>query len=103
MDVPAVSRILSSSTLLLGSVRLGNQLKIGPNPVKGYLRIQYGSSMQWLAISVMDINGRVLLTKSRVAGNDTNIDMSRLVAGVYVVKVRDTRTGEEMEVIVVKE
>lgn len=65
-----------------------------PNPSKGKINIQFAGSYKVKhAISVLDLNGRVLLTKTTgvFLNNSTieTLDLSKLEKGTYLIRVQD--------------
>lgn len=68
------------------------QLRIVPNPASTIFRIASGNgTVQYKQIEVLDINGRVVLTRTN-ADAQTTIDMTPFSRGTYMVKVV-TETG----------
>ena len=61
---------------------------VSPNPTAGLLNIQLPAGSSLLDLTVYDLNGRALL---RGTEQTTNMDLSSLAAGVYLVRVRDTQ------------
>lgn len=67
------------------------QMTIGPNPlVSGFARLRYSLLKPGLAtLNAFDVTGRTVLTQTLVTGRTgaTNLDLRRLAAGVYLMKV----------------
>jgi hypothetical protein len=67
------------------------QMTIGPNPlVSGFARLSYSLPKPGLAtLNAFDVTGRTVLTQTLVTGRSgaTNLDLRRLAAGVYLMKV----------------
>ena len=61
---------------------------VSPNPTAGLLDVQLPAGSSLLDLTVYDLNGRALL---RGTEQTTNMDLSSLAAGVYLVRVRDTQ------------
>ncbi len=80
------------------------QMTIGPNPlVSGFARLRYSLPRAGLAtLSAFDVMGRTVLTQTLATGRTgaTNLDLRRLAAGVYLVKVatEDLSTTEKLVV-----
>ncbi len=67
-----------------------SKLSIYPNPTNGKIYID-NEALEILTVSVFDVNGKLLLQK---LGNESVLDVSGLVDGIYVVKI----TSEESAV-----
>jgi len=62
------------------------RVNISPNPFQSILNIEFsGTNSLNKRISIYDVNGKLLLTKS-AAGN-TQLDVNKLTAGTYVIKI----------------
>jgi hypothetical protein len=63
-------------------------VKVYPNPVQSILNIEFNKlSALNKTISIYDVNGKLLLTKS--ATGNTQIDVGKLTAGTYLIKIND--------------
>jgi|GEM_PF-5656338 len=90
-----------------GSIaRQNNFLGIHPNPTAGPLIATIGSVQdQHVTIKVLDITGRVMMSKEADLGKGTNnvqIDLTRVPAGSYILSFTDDE-GQEHNVKVVKQ
>lgn len=56
-----------------------------PNPTKDILHLKHGAIQQELNISVIDVNGKIVLNTSNTSLNQ--IDISNLKKGIYFIKV----------------
>ncbi len=82
-----------------GPVQVNDMISIYPNPVTDILNIHGKRDLRKpLYAQVMDINGRQLLTASSFR-NDFSMDLQKLQAGTYFLKLYN---GNNMEVQVVK-
>lgn len=59
-------------------------IAVYPNPTKGMIQINSTDKIEQL--SVMNINGQVLMTKTNVQNNEA-VDVSNLSSGVYILRV----------------
>lgn len=59
------------------------ELMIYPNPVKDFLKIHYEGAL--VSYTLFDSYGRILRSAS-ISGENNDIDMSRLAAGIYFIK-----------------
>jgi hypothetical protein len=81
---------------------LDNNISIVPNPVRDRLFIRYNGNMTTLYINLFDLSGR------KVSGPGTftstySLDMRGLSAGLYVVQIVNSRNGDEIRRLIVKE
>lgn len=80
----------------------GNNLIISPSPAKDEVMVRYtGNSTRFTAI-VTDINGRQVLSTGTIT-NSCLLDMRKLNAGMYIIKIRNTMTGEIINRIIIKQ
>lgn len=62
-------------------------VKVYPNPVQSVLNIELNKSLSNKTISIYDIKGKLLITKT--SDGNTQIDMKQLTAGTYLIKIND--------------
>ncbi|CDF78750.1 hypothetical protein containing pectin lyase fold [Formosa agariphila KMM 3901] len=77
---------IAQGTLSVDKVEKDLGFSIYPNPVNDIIFIK-NSQIREFDITVFDLNGRVLLYKS-VSTTETNIDVSSLATGLYLIKVK---------------
>ena len=75
------------STLGLDDVVLSNALRIYPNPTNADITISNTSNAIIDSIQVVDMNGRVLMTRNTAIGADTQVDFNQFASGVYFVNI----------------
>lgn len=75
-----------------------NSFKFYPNPVKDVLNISYETSIE--KVSIVNLLGQELMTKS-INANSSQLDLSTLSAGNYLVKVK-TEDNLEKTIKIVK-
>jgi DUF971 family protein len=63
-------------------------LEVYPNPVKNILTIRLSIAIPSANISITDINGRLIRTQ-KIENEITNIDVSALSTGLYLLKYFD--------------
>lgn len=84
------------------------QLRVFPNPVVDILKVQLEKEGLINAITITDINGRLMVSvKSGLPAVMNEINVSTLAAGIYIVDVTDvngqsgfvkiTKTGQSIE------
>jgi hypothetical protein len=84
----------------INSPELDRQLLIGPNPVRGTLYIRYTGTGASFIVQVMDMTGRKV--HEGKMGGGYMVDMEALRAGVYIIRVVQERTGDQVQRTVVK-
>lgn len=79
---------------MLSSVRELDQkdVQVFPNPTSGNLRIQADGQLRLSAFSLYDHQGQVALSGQLDAGR-SQINLGRLPAGVYLLRLQDDHTG----------
>jgi hypothetical protein len=75
-------------------------LKVYPNPVKDILNIQIPSS-EYQSLQITDLAGKAVLNRSiqRTDGYET-VDVSHLVAGMYIVTVNSSNNSLRTKIVV---
>jgi M6 family metalloprotease-like protein len=77
--------------------------RIYPNPTKGIITIvPGGSSGKSVGISVLDITGRIILSRSIETGKEYRFDISGYPEGIYFVKVKGEDSVSVSRVILVR-
>jgi extracellular elastinolytic metalloproteinase len=67
---------------------LSNQIALYPNPTSGQLTLLNTSDEVLTAITITDVNGRIIQTiKLSDAGSETNFSIASLAQGMYFVKI----------------
>jgi len=65
-----------------------NEINIYPNPIESILNIEFNKTgTVQKRISIYDVSGKLFITKS--AEGNTQIDVKRLIAGTYLIKITD--------------
>jgi hypothetical protein len=73
-----------------------------PNPVHDQLFIRYNGNTTTLYIKLIDISGRKINSRSTFTST-YSLDMRGLSAGLYVVQIVNSRNGDEIRRLIVKE
>ncbi len=77
---------------IVATHELGNiRLNIFPNPTQGSVQIELDNQID-IMTTIYDINGKVLITKSR----DTKFDLSPYADGIYLMELMDIATGNRV-------
>lgn len=83
-----VVRAVATSTLSLDNVQnVDNTISLYPNPANSNLNIYSKDNI--LNIKILDINGRIIYDKNNLNSNTSNIEVSNLKAGIYMVIVEN--------------
>jgi hypothetical protein len=69
-----------------------------PNPTRNILHIKQGASQNDLEISIIDVNGKIVLNTSNTSLNQ--IDISSLDKGLYFAKVKTSNGKTQIEKII---
>ncbi len=85
-----------SESLSVSNPSEGTALKVYPNPVKDVLNLKYNTNIS--NVAVFNIIGQQVLSQE-VNAADAKVDMSKLAAGTYVVKVTADNMTKTMKVI----
>ena len=59
-----------------------------PNPTTGRFFITFSKALQGAAVSISDINGKVV-TRFKASGHKVDFDLSSAAAGVYFIRIED--------------
>ncbi|MBT8324107.1 MAG: M36 family metallopeptidase, partial [Winogradskyella sp.] len=74
-----------------------NRIKFYPNPTKNTLNIETTISLGDISVSIIDLNGRIILDKRfNALGNKLVLDISGLEKGLYLLEIKgETFTSSE--------
>ncbi len=102
---PRMLTVLKASGLPIGveEVALNNgNVKLYPNPANGTFTIQLNNVDAVLeSVTILDITGKAVLSKSLNSTNEEKVDINNLSAGMYLVKVK-TDKGENIQKLSIK-
>lgn len=84
IDHPEYANLIWSSTITSSNNKESSEMKIYPNPVKDYFRIDVKGDID--RVEVVDDSGRQVMTLRDILSSQ-NIDLSSLSQGVYIVNV----------------
>ncbi len=91
---------LRTLSLGISSAPHESQPHIYPNPNKGVFAIDIPAGMQAGEAIVMDVNGRVVQSKTYIAGTTLQFDMKDAAKGVYVVRFTTGTTTSHATLVV---
>lgn len=79
----------------------GIDAEVRPNPAKQAVEIAVGSTIKGdLILSLIDIQGRTISTKTYNGNNTINLDVSNLPAGMYMVRIENNSKSIVKKLIV---
>ncbi len=84
----------------IAAVQHASQLRVYPNPNNGVFAIDIPAGMQAGEAIVMDVNGRVVQSKTYIAGTTLQFDMKDAAKGVYVVRFTTGTTTSHATLVV---
>lgn len=79
----------------------GPAFKVYPNPATGVVSVSVGGSAQIQGLSIINLLGETVFSQSSNLSNQTTVDVSSLVAGVYLVQLK-TAQGFSVQRLVVE-
>lgn len=83
-----VVRAVATSTLSLDNVQnVDNTISLYPNPANSNFNIHSKDNI--LNIKILDVNGRIIFNQNNLNSNTSNIDVSNLKSGIYMVIVEN--------------
>lgn len=74
----------------------GNQLMVYPNPSNGNFAIDFGQVYAKTTITITDINGKLIYSKSFTQADMINVSIKEVPAGVYLTRIE---SGEKKAII----
>ena len=74
----------------------GKQLMVHPNPNHGNFAINFGQVYKNIEVSISDLNGKLVFSKSFTQAEIVNISIKQVPAGVYLARIQ---SGEKKAVI----
>lgn len=80
-----------------------NTLTVSPNPTTGIVKVNYTAAKGNAIINVLDLTGRIVMTQATntIDGtNNTQVDMSKLVKGTYMLSIQSIRGNQQIKVMV---
>lgn len=92
-DTPDASDIsLVNCTTLNNEVFNASVFKVFPNPAGDFITIKMEETMQNVSYNLVDLNGRLVVSKRANNQSQTTLDISALQAGIYILKI-ESNTG----------
>lgn len=72
-------------------------IRVYPNPVKDYLEIEIENTTQEYDVSIIDLNGRVLINK-KISGN-CSLNTSMLRKGSFLLKLHSEKNCQNVKIV----
>ena len=79
--------ILVDSTLSVSDQELSSSIAIYPNPTRDVITVSNNSNAVVRSMSIVDVSGRVVFSKTADISTTTTLDFSNLAAGIYFVQI----------------
>lgn len=79
---------LASCTTLSSEDFKSTDYKVFPNPTKDNFTIRTTKNLGEVTLSLTDINGRIILSRKTTLFGDTEINMSTLQSGLYILNIK---------------
>ena len=87
---PASTITTSNALYFTIDASLVPRVRLYPNPVRSILTIENNGQTQWVNGDIINENGRKVFTiTNSFAGSEVRLDVSRLPAGVYFIRLTD--------------
>ena len=85
-----------TATCATGINNLSNEdaIEVFPNPATDQISISGLAINHNVSVQVIDIQGRLLSTEDKIAGNNLSLNVSALPAGLYFIKKTDRQTNQ---------
>jgi hypothetical protein len=92
-----------SNTCREGGVATVSSMTVSPNPTTGIINVNYTAQKGNTVINVLDLAGRVVMTENATSvdgANNTQLDMSKLAKGAYMLSVQTAEGNKQVKVVV---
>jgi hypothetical protein len=99
--VSASSNGINIITTGIISPELDKRIIIGPNPLSDDLNIRYTGNFTRFEFMILDISGSRILANGNFT-NSLKFDMRKFGAGTYVVRIINTRNGDQTRRLIMK-
>jgi hypothetical protein len=86
----------------IGEPLAGQSVSMYPNPGNGMFYISVGESLPACALSVHDMNGRLVMstTMNLAASSPAALDLRQLPKGVYSVSLRNAKSAHQVRIVI---
>lgn len=74
-----------------GSTSVEQELLVYPNPTAGILNLQFDGGTETVTYKVMNLQGNVETTSKGAAGEQVQLDLSSLQAGIYLISAQSEK------------
>ena len=76
-----------------------SQLAIYPNPASTIATLRIKDNRKAIAITIMDVSGKILWQAQNLKGNQISLPVERLSRGIYMVAVSDGDTRKVVKLV----
>jgi len=100
LEFETISGSPSSNKMIIGKTQ--NKIVISPNPASGIIRLTIPSINKNASLSILDIQGKQVLSGGLISEglNNTQLDVSFLQKGLYLIKVEDEMNSYQSRLII---
>jgi len=77
-----------NTTLSVDEFNLNSQYSIFPNPTNNVLNIKVKKNFGDVILTLTDLNGRIVLTKNANLSSDSQLNISTLQSGMYILNIK---------------
>ena len=85
-------RVYQQAPLSLNTVGHITKASISPNPAQNMVKISLNSDELIKNIQLFDVTGKLILNQNNIDKNSTNLYVSDLNSGLYIVSVKTNKT-----------
>ena len=97
---PSNSPLLANcTTLSTDEFNIEELITVYPNPVKDQLFIDTQNSFDNVSVSLVDINGRVVLSTTLDLRGEISLDMGQLETGLYILNLKCDNVNYNTKII----
>jgi ELWxxDGT repeat protein len=87
--VPASLQRFYDPSLLSTQENTLNKFSIYPNPTTSQINLSFENNLENASIKIISLLGQTVIEKQNLSGNNLNVEVSNLTAGMYVIEVND--------------
>jgi hypothetical protein len=85
-DIDALGIIHQQNATLVSNLSMNTEVKLFPNPANNFITLKIFETLKHNEIIISDMSGRMYSCSSTLKNNEIVIDVSKLVAGMYILK-----------------
>lgn len=100
LSASEVAQVVSEVSSGVNDVHNNRELSVWPVPASDVIHVNYTSANDNSTLSIFDINGRVVMTKTMNNTTDTELNVSNLPSGIYTLKLTNSEETQMKKLIV---